>query len=102
MKLYATTTSERATKGQGGNHLEITIQGGEYRDILARIMIECGDGKQLPFYTKIIDGDYNFLVNLKSNIAFYLDNLKVNKCIECNKVLPEEYTGYCYQCNEKI
>ena len=25
MKLYATTTSERATKGQGGNMLEIII-----------------------------------------------------------------------------
>ena len=25
MKLYATTTSERATKGQGGEYLEISI-----------------------------------------------------------------------------
>jgi len=27
MKLYATTTSERASKGQGGNSLLINIQG---------------------------------------------------------------------------
>jgi hypothetical protein len=27
MKLYATVTSERATKGQGGKHLDIVING---------------------------------------------------------------------------
>ena len=27
MKLYATTTSERATKGQGGKHIDIQLQG---------------------------------------------------------------------------
>lgn len=39
MKLYATTTSERATKGQGGNdYLEINVTD-EQGDIIANIAI---------------------------------------------------------------
>ena len=33
MKLYATTTSERASKGQGGRWLEITIYGEDKKKI---------------------------------------------------------------------
>jgi hypothetical protein len=41
MKLYATTTSERASKGQGGNEkLIIEIQAGSERKILARLHVE--------------------------------------------------------------
>lgn len=40
MKLYATTTSERATKGQGGNeYLEINITD-EQGDIIANIVVK--------------------------------------------------------------
>ena len=38
MKLYATTTSERATKGQGGNWLDIEIMG-DNKMVIARIKI---------------------------------------------------------------
>lgn len=38
MKLYATTTSERATKGQGGNELEIKVFD-ENRDELFKINV---------------------------------------------------------------
>ncbi len=38
MKLYATITSERATKGQGGNHLEINITG-EKKNLLGVIKV---------------------------------------------------------------
>ena len=80
MKLYATTTSERATKGQGGNHIEVTITDKD-KNILIRYEVNTKDERfkgdnRLNYFTKVIDGDYNFLVNLKSNIAFYLDNLK--------------------------
>lgn len=35
MKLYATTTSERATKGQGGNeYLQIVVKGEDERSFL--------------------------------------------------------------------
>ncbi len=41
MKLYATTTSERASKGQGGNEkLIIEIQAGSERKLLARLHVE--------------------------------------------------------------
>jgi len=79
MKLYATTTSERASKGQGGNkRLEITVQGGEYRDILARFEVKNNEENakkygQLPYTVNIVDGERLFLVHLKSKISFYLD-----------------------------
>jgi hypothetical protein len=77
MKLYATITSERASKSQGGKHLEATIQN-EQGDILIRFEVINEGSKDRPLwnYTKVIDGDELFLINLKSNIAFYLD--KVN------------------------
>ena len=99
MKLYATVTSERATKGQGGNkRLEVTIQGGEFRDILARFEVLPGDEFTRPFYCKIIDGDRDFLVNLKSNISFFLDQTEkgekqkgeytyLTSCIDCKQRL---------------
>ena len=38
MKLYATVQSERATKGQGGQWLDIKIQG-SHKEYLARIIV---------------------------------------------------------------
>jgi len=38
MKLYATTTSERATKGQGGKWLDIEIMG-DHKVVIARIKV---------------------------------------------------------------
>jgi hypothetical protein len=81
MKLYATTTSERATKGQGGNHIETTITDKD-KNILIRFEVNTKDerikdDKRLRYFCKVIDGDYDFLVNLKSHIAFFIDtNLK--------------------------
>lgn len=44
MKLYATTTSERATKGQGGNQfLSINIQAGKDRASILRFTITAPD-----------------------------------------------------------
>jgi hypothetical protein len=46
MKLYATTTSERATKGQGGQKfLDIDIQAGDERAHLLRLTVEYEEGK---------------------------------------------------------
>lgn len=40
MKLYGTITSERASKGQGGNkELEIIIQVGDSRKTIARLLV---------------------------------------------------------------
>lgn len=48
MNLYATVTSERASKGQGGQYLDIVVQDSN-KEILARLFIEShtdsvGDG----------------------------------------------------------
>jgi hypothetical protein len=78
MKLYSTITSERATKGQGGNHIEVTLSNVD-RDILCRFEVLTKDERskndnRLRYFTKVIDGDIEFLKNLKSNISFYIDN----------------------------
>ncbi len=26
----------------------------------------------------------------------------LNKCINCNKDMPDDLTGYCYECNEHL
>jgi hypothetical protein len=41
MKLYATVTSERASKGQGGKWLDIEVQG-EHKQPIARMIIKSG------------------------------------------------------------
>lgn len=40
MKLYATVTSERASKGQGGGYLDILIQD-ENKNPMATIQVKC-------------------------------------------------------------
>lgn len=40
MKLYATVTSERASKGQGGNKLvKIDVQAGDSREYVLKIVV---------------------------------------------------------------
>lgn len=61
MKLYATTTSERASKGQGGNKLVITNYQDLNEDTILNITIEVGnisdDGMQE--YLISVDGAIN-------------------------------------------
>ena len=54
MKLYATTTSERATKGQGGEYIDIDIFNGN-KDMVATIKVrEQLNGQRLVIWH---DGD---------------------------------------------
>jgi hypothetical protein len=77
MKLYATTTSERATKGQGGKHIEFTLQN-ELKNILIRYDIVFNE--TVPNYRiRVYDGDINFIKVLKNHLAFYLDTKKGEK-----------------------
>lgn len=43
MKLYATTTSERASKGQGGDYLDIEVKGENKENILELHIKEVND-----------------------------------------------------------
>lgn len=66
MKLYATITSERATKGQGGNkYLDIDIKVGsaENQFNLARLTARVGDRDGVEVYGLYDEGD-----NLLSSI----------------------------------
>lgn len=110
MKLYATTTTERASKGQGGNkRLEITVQGGEYRDILARFEVKNNEENakkygQIPYTVNIVDGERLFLVHLKSKIAFYLDQTEKGEKQkgECTENFFSKTCGGCKICAREI
>lgn len=73
MKLYATTTSERATKGQGGNdflEIEITAEGFEgipTRANLYRLSISKNDNN---------GGLYAELLKYSNHEVIVLDNIK--------------------------
>lgn len=72
MKLYATTTSERASKGQGGNqflNIEITAEGFEgipTRANIYRLSISKNDNK---------GGLYAELLRYSDHKIFILDNI---------------------------
>ncbi len=70
MKLYATTTSERASKGQGGKWLKIHI----YNDIqqeICRIYVEPTEkGNKIELFE---------LNESKTSFISYLDKPKANK-----------------------
>ncbi len=71
MKLYATTTSERASKGQGGNkYLIVNIQD-EYKNNILTIGY-LSDGKKM--YLNKVTGDYMVLHALKSHIESAMKN----------------------------
>lgn len=68
MKLYATTTSERASKGQGGNNrLDIQLQG--------------ENGQELGVISLRID---------KDNQEYYINYWYPNKCISINRLKIEK------------
>jgi hypothetical protein len=76
MKLYATTTSERATKGQGGNEfLTIEIQAEKWEGIptranLYRLSISKNDNQ---------GGLYAELLKYSNHEIIVLDNIKGKK-----------------------
>ncbi len=105
MKLYATTTSERASKGQGGGKLKILIQCGskERGNILELDITSTGDGKDKRANTiTALTGEICFLRSLRSWIGKAEDEYlkgeqqKGDKCYECGKIkhLSPFETGY--------
>jgi len=60
MKLYATTTSERASKGQGGNkYLDVIIKDGDSKvqRIVAQFQIWIENGKTLIKYQDCVGNE---------------------------------------------
>ncbi|HVM60180.1 MAG TPA: hypothetical protein VMV72_04870 [Verrucomicrobiae bacterium] len=56
MKLYATVTSERATKGQGGNDFLNIVITNEHEEEIMRVHAN-GRGKEKPRIAISFDGD---------------------------------------------
>ena len=79
MLLYATTTSERASKGQGGNDfLSLDIRN-EKAELLAGIVIKPAS-KGYPLSITVSDqSSEEFLKVLKNHISFTLDKIKGNQ-----------------------
>lgn len=170
MKLFAKTTSERASKGQGGSQflkVEITAdkksvaeisvheQEGEWiikvwdrdrnalhlfcmptEDTIQKQMLKDSKGKKqeeplIPYCnicgssvyinkfqecTKCHSTDIGYMDNPKMkpdnpyNIVTHIDGKPIkgkkkkdeSKCIECDCIVPDSETGYCYNCCEKI
>ncbi len=63
MKLYATTTSERASKGQGGRYLDIQLQGEDKQEL------------------GVISARYD-----EHNKEYYLNYWSRGKCIQINRI----------------
>lgn len=91
MKLYATTTSERASKGQGGNEfLNITIASGSAKDsyIFADIIVDKsgfiyfrnGDKKEIACYTTQ-DGKLVDITNMTKGEKQKGDEKHCNECM---------------------
>jgi hypothetical protein len=60
MKLYATTTSERASKGQGGNkylHIDILCKTDLGNEIISQINVETNDyNEAIIKYVNVVNG----------------------------------------------
>lgn len=74
MKLYATVTSERATKGQGGKELTIQIKN-EREEIICTLSVEDGGSNhEWPDGCTVITAHYERYRAIVRNIPW--DNLK--------------------------
>ena len=100
MKLYATVTSERASKGQGGQWLDILIQNEKKRTIgkiFLKPISDSWDGYYL--YAEFHKG----LNRIKTYQEFCRlepkgNNQKGEKCFSCNQT--PDILGRCKCCNK--
>jgi hypothetical protein len=90
MKLYATTTSERATKGQGGQTLDIIIYNEEKKPSIAIRVITLLGGK---VYASI-NTDMRYGLIKSHEVGFLEEETKGNKqkgenCYNCGNSLKD-------------
>lgn len=97
MKLYATVSSERASKGQGGNeYIDIDISG-EKREYLARFVLMVNDdetsGKKYLLTRDWACGNGNIEVRNKGE-------RQKGECVECKATAT--LGDYCRECAKDI
>lgn len=90
MKLYATTTSERASKGQGGNNRLDTIITDSDKNQVVRILIQINDDNTatIKYWDNTMNGD-----GFTSQIKIKGEKKKGDLCRVCGK--PGKYAGAC-------
>lgn len=108
MKLYATTTSERASKGQGGNKYLAIIISGENNVPLWKVLVRHSQTEDAPYYDLQVDNVTRKFDGYKSVIAERsLPKTKGNKqkgekyCTSCGFVEAQD-GEYCTKCGIKM
>jgi hypothetical protein len=93
MKLYGTITSERATKGQGGNkYINFQITAGENKTIMLCGSITCEETETENIYRLFNAG---VLVDTLTESKQSDDN-----CAKCGGI-KDSYESLCYDCQMK-
>lgn len=99
MKLYATTTSERASKGQGGEYLDIVITGAHQTELITLKIVPDGNSYRLTGWTH---DDKYISLNINENMAKKGEKKKGEKiCEEC-KTIHYEKGMLCRDCINKL
>jgi hypothetical protein len=107
MKLYATTTSERASKGQGGEYLVIELKN-EAKKVFAKfLVVKTQDNKQeiASWHNRDTNTETRFIEesSLNALIAFTTVSKGKQKKDECleggeHKYMPENGNKTCLKC----
>lgn len=97
MKLYATTTSNRASKGQGGDYLKIDIRGAK-EEQLWNINITPYDLEFKGYIMKIWTSDGHYLESVIKGNNQKGECLCTGCGVTCN-LDEEKVTGKCVQCD---
>lgn len=101
MKLYATTTSERASKGQGGNDfLEIEVKGEDKRVFLEFKITAEEDHYKIEGW--VVHPEYAPNRRSEQYLAYEVEKGKKQKSKECSNCgNPQlDKNGACYKCNK--
>jgi hypothetical protein len=94
MKLYATISSERATKGQGGKWLKLEIKD-SYKLTIASLSIDCPDGRNT---TITLDGYDKECVSFSQFPKGERQKGESEKCPICKEEV--DFAGRCSCCNK--
>jgi len=94
MKLYATTTSERASKGQGGNkYINFEITAGENQTVMLYGQLVCEETETENIY-RLWNGDI-CVDTLRESKG---KQKKDEKCPKCGSKNIDAYYGHCTDC----
>lgn len=112
MKLYANVSSERATKGQGGNELKVLITNEQreniacinafYREVTQDILITF-----IPLNCLELRGRYDEKVNINTKTKRYIHELKGKKQkgdieLSCGHNDGVDLEGQCVRCGNTL